>query len=100
MSRDLTIELSDAAYTALERHARAAAQSPAELAAEALEQRFGEPGRTRDRETPASEAEAKAARLRFESHFGAVNLGYATGVDNEAIDAELARTYADNNEES
>jgi predicted transcriptional regulator len=100
MGRDLTIELSEAVYTALERHARAAAQSPAELAAEALEQRFAQSNRTRGRETPASEVEGKAARLRFERHFGAVNLGYATGVDNEAIDAELARTYADHNEGS
>lgn len=98
MGRDLTIELSQAAYTTLERQARAAAQSPAEFAAEALEQRFGDPDRTRGHETPASEVETQAVRLRFERHLGAVNLGYATGVDNEAIDAELARAYADEHE--
>ena len=27
-------------------------------------------------------------------HFGAVNLGVATGADNEAIDADLVRAYA------
>ena len=34
------------------------------------------------------------ARERFERHFGEVDLGYATGVDNEQIDADLARAYA------
>ncbi len=48
---------------------------------------------------PATEAEKQAARERFESHFGAVNLGHATGVDNAGIDADLARAYADSHEE-
>ncbi len=30
--------------------------------------------------------------------FGAVSLGHATGSDNESIDADLARSYADNHE--
>ena len=30
--------------------------------------------------------------------FGSVSLGYATGADNESIDADLARAYADNHE--
>lgn len=96
MGRDLTVELSEDAYTGLERQARAAARSPAEFAAEALEQRFGAPGRAHRHETPADEEDRrKAARFRFERHFGAVNLGYATGVDTEAIDAELGRAYED-----
>lgn len=45
-----------------------------------------------------TEAERKAARERFERHFGAVNLGHPTGVDNEAIDADLARAYDDSHE--
>ena len=91
MSHPLTVELSDAAYSALQLHAQAAAQSPANLAAAALEQRFGTPGAT-------TEAQKQAARERFERHFGAVNLGQATGVDNEGIDAELTRAYADRHE--
>lgn len=39
-------------------------------------------------------AEEQAARERFERHFGEVDLGYATGVDNEQIDADLAGEYA------
>jgi hypothetical protein len=46
-------------------------------------------GRTRRNET-----ELQAAREQFERHFGAVDLGYATGLDNEEIDADLEREYA------
>ena len=46
--------------------------------------------------TPAqrTDAEMQAARERFERHFGEVDLGYATGDDNEQIDADLAKEYA------
>ena len=47
-----------------------------------------------------TEAEKRAARERFERHFGEIDLGNATGVDNEQIDADLAREYADTHEES
>jgi predicted transcriptional regulator len=100
MSRALTVHLSDAVYTALEMRARAAAQSPAEVAAVALEQEFGVPGAKRCNDDLRTEAEKQAARERFERHFGAVNLGHATGADNESIDADLARAYGDNHEES
>ena len=40
-----------------------------------------------------SEQEQQAARERLQQHFGAVNLGYPTGTDNESIDADLAREY-------
>jgi predicted transcriptional regulator len=99
MSHSLTIELSDAVYAALQRQARSSAQSPAEAAAAALEQRFGASESTPNDGHRMSEADKQAARQRFESHFGAVNLGHATGADNESIDADLARTYADTHEE-
>ena len=47
-----------------------------------------------DTRKPLTDAEQQAARERFERHFGEVDLGYATGVDNEQIDADLARAYA------
>jgi hypothetical protein len=96
MSHALTIELSDTTFNTLKLHAQAAAQSPAELAAAALEQRFGIPKSNGAQET--SERETKDMHERFERHFGAVNLGHATGVDNEGIDADLARAYGDNHE--
>jgi predicted transcriptional regulator len=99
MSYSLTIELSDTVYAALQRHAQSAAQSPAEVAAAALEQCFGSPEKMPSPGSPNSEADKQAARQRFERHFGAVNLGHATGTDNEEIDADLARAYADSHEE-
>jgi len=35
------------------------------------------------------------ARQKFKSHAGAISLGYATGTDNAAIDADLTKAYAD-----
>lgn len=83
MAHALTVQLSDKAYAALERRAEAGAQSPAELAAATLEQSFGIPDGGRGQQQQANEDELQAARLRFERHFGAIDLGYATGVDNE-----------------
>src|SRR5437763_535970 len=93
MTHPLTVELSEAVYAALQLHALAAAPSPAELAAAALEQRFGISDGVPRNGHPRNEAEKQAARERFERHFGVVNLGYATGADNEGIDADLARSY-------
>jgi hypothetical protein len=39
------------------------------------------------------------ARQRFRNHAGALKFGYATGVDNESIDADLARAYANEYQE-
>jgi len=46
-----------------------------------------------------SEAAQQRARERFERHLGAFDLGYATGADNEQIDADLAQAYATTHEE-
>lgn len=99
MSHSLTVQLSDAVYDALQRHAQSSAQSPAEAAAAALEQHFRAPEGTPRNGRLLSEADKQAARQRFERHFGAVNLGHATGIDKESIDADLARTYADTYEQ-
>jgi len=46
------------------------------------------------------EFDKQKARERFESHFGEIDLGYSTGIDNESIDEDLAREYIDTHEES
>ena len=89
MSHSITVELSDETYAALEEEAKAESRSPNKLAANALEERFGE---TKKADEP-SESERQAARERFRRHFGAVSLGHPTGADNESIDADLAREY-------
>ncbi|MGH9834635.1 MAG: hypothetical protein ACREBD_01695 [Blastocatellia bacterium] len=46
-----------------------------------------------------SEEERKTAMDRLLRHAGAASLGYATGADNESIDADLAREYGSSHEE-
>jgi len=59
-----------------------------------------QPLRTKRKRRPRSEAAKQRARERFERYFGALNLGYATGVDNEQIDADLAQAYMATHEEN
>lgn len=99
MSHLLKVELSDAAYAMLESRAQASAKSPEALAAAALEQQFGGADSGNQNGRPVAEADKQAAGERFERHFGAIDLGHATGTDNERIDADLARAYEDHHEE-
>lgn len=94
MSQILQLELSDEAYVAVHRHAEIAGTSPAQWIASALERQYGAIRAGQDRPTQRSETERQAARERFEAHFGEMDLGSATGVDNEQIDADLSREYA------
>ena len=94
MSQTLTLELSDEVYTAIRHHAETAGTSPAHWIATTLERQYGDVREWQGARTQRTEAEKQVARERFERHFGEVDLGYATGVDNEQIDADLAREYA------
>ncbi len=96
MSRVLSLELSDEVYAALQQQAEVAGVSLAELVASSIEQQYGSPRR----EKSQAETEKEVARQRFRSHAGSINLGYATGADNESIDADLARAYSDTSEET
>ena len=100
MSQTLTLELSDEVYTAIRHHAETAGTSPAHWIATTLEQQYGHVREGQNADAQRTEAEKQAARERFERHFGEVDLGYATGVDNEQIDADLAREYAATHEEN
>jgi hypothetical protein len=91
MSQTLILELSDKVYAALQRQAEATGTSPDRLAAKSLELQFAT-------EISVSEKEIQAARHRFERHFGAIDLGRATGADNESIDEDLAREAGENHE--
>lgn len=100
MSHTLVVELSDDVYAAIEQRAVEAQTSPAQIVATSLEQQFRHIRTGQQRHQGRSEAELQAARARFERHFGAVDLGYATRIDNESIDADLAREYANMHEEA
>ena len=100
MSQALTLELSDEVYAAIRRHAEAARTSPAHWIATTLEQQYGGGREWQGVRAQRTETEQQTARERFERHFGEVDLGYATGVDNEQIDADLAREYAATHEDN
>ena len=96
MSQVLSLELSDEVYAALQQQAEVAGVSLAELVATSIEQQYGSP----KREKSQAEIEKEAARQRFRSHAGSINLGYATGAENESIDADLVRAYSNTSEET
>ena len=98
MSQTLILELNDAVYTTIPRQAEGAGTSPAHWLAETLEQQYGRRHTGQSALQQRTAAEQQAARARFEQHFGAVDCSDATGADNEQIDADLAREYADTHE--
>ena len=92
MSQVLTLELSEEAYRALQQQAEIAGISVSEWITTSLEQQYGL------QKKQQTEAEKEAARQRFRHHAGAIDLGYATGADNESIDADLVRAYGNQQE--
>jgi len=98
MSQTLILELSDEVYTTIQRQAESAGTSPAHWLATTLEQQYGPRHARQSARRPRTAAEQHAARVRFEQHFGEVNLPDTTGADNEHIDADLTREYSDTHE--
>ena len=95
MSQMLTIELSDQTYQAIERRAQAAGEPPHQIAISLLEQQL----QLCDHASKTmTDAEKEAARRRFESHFGAVDLGYPICGENEELDAALAAEFGSSHE--
>lgn len=94
MSHTLTLELDDEIYSVLERHARTHGMSVARWLSSALERPDGP---LADLVKPDSSAGAKrpAAARRFEEHFGTLDLGQPTGLENASIDRDLAEAYLD-----
>ncbi|NJL47750.1 MAG: hypothetical protein HC929_10045 [Leptolyngbyaceae cyanobacterium SM2_5_2] len=90
MSQQLTLEISDEVYADLQRKASAVGISITEWIVTILSRQ----GTVTNRVVLSLEQQDQA-RQKFKSHAGAISLGYATGTDNEAIDADLAKAYAD-----
>ena len=90
MSQQLILEISDEVYAALQQKANAVGLSITEWIVAVLNKQDSSVN-----QLLISAEYQEQARQRFKSHAGAVSLGYATGVDNEAIDADLAKAYAD-----
>jgi hypothetical protein len=98
MSQTLILELSEEVYTIIQRQAEVAGTSPAHWLAMTLEQQYSRGQAGQSALTHHTAADQQAARVRFERHFGEVDLTDAAGADNEQIDADLAREYDDMHE--
>lgn len=93
--RTLTLELPEEVYEVVERTAQANSLPPAAWVAARvpllLPARKPRPVLTPD--------EAEAAMARLTRHFGRANTGDPNSANNERIDADLAREYANNHED-
>ncbi|MBD2460293.1 hypothetical protein H6G89_04480 [Oscillatoria sp. FACHB-1407] len=89
MSQQLTLELSDEVYADLQQKANAVGLSIAEWIVAVVS--YQSSGGSKALHSVEQQEEA---RRRFRNHAGAISLGYTTGIDNESIDADLARAYA------
>ena len=85
MSQHLTLELSDEVYADLQQKADAVGLSITEWMVAVLSKQ----GSVVNKISSSAEQQEKA-RQRFRNHAGAINLGYATGIENARIDADLA----------
>lgn len=94
MSKRITLDVPDDLYEVFSRVASASGKPIEEVALDFFVKTAPRPQDGRSAE------EAAEARTRFEQHFGEVSLGYATGADNESIDADLAREYGSSHEET
>jgi hypothetical protein len=90
MSQQLTLEISDEVYADLQRKANAVGISVTEWIVTVLNRQGAVANRVM-----LSLEQQEQARQKFKSHAGAISLGYATDTDNEAIDADLVKAYAD-----
>ncbi len=93
MSQILTLEINEQVFAAIQRRAETIGISPERLAATLLEQQF-----TEALKLLLDEAERDAARAKFERHFGTLKLNDSMSLDNDSIDADLAREYASTHE--
>jgi hypothetical protein len=92
MSQSLTLEISEQVFMAIQQQAQAIEIPPAQLAATLLERQFPQAFKLL-----LDETEKNATRTKFERHFGTLELE-DPDLNNESIDADLAREYASTHE--
>ncbi len=90
MSQQLTLEISNEIYATLQQQANAVGLSVSEWLIASLNERYG----SLTSSDMDSEVQQKEARQRLLRYAGAISLGDATGIENEDIDADLAKAYA------
>ena len=96
MSHAITVNLSDQAYAALESEAREAAKSVSEVLEASVEETYAAK-KPPEQSSPTMDAEKQAARARFRRFYGIIKDGKP--IDNDELDAELAREYGSSHED-
>jgi hypothetical protein len=87
MSQQLTLEISDEVYLKLQDQASVASLSVPEWLITMLNKQYA------NSKVLSNEVEIEASQCLL-NYAGAFSFGYATGADNESIDADLAKAYA------
>jgi len=95
MMKTMTLELPDEVYEEVMRTARESQLPPTQVVTARVVSGFS-PRKPKPVLTPE---EYEAARQRLLRHAGAVSSGNPNSADNERIDADLAREYANNHED-
>ncbi|MGL5035265.1 MAG: hypothetical protein ACRC6M_15870 [Microcystaceae cyanobacterium] len=93
MSQQLTLELSDEIYNALQHQADAIGLSVTDWIITKL-------GNSDSVEKQSSNTQQEQARQHFKSHAGSISLGFATGIDNESVDNDMISSLDKDSPES
>ncbi len=89
MSQILTLELNDQIFAVIQQQADSIGIAPESLATKLLEQKLSQMSNFL-----LTDAEKESKRANFERHFGVIDLGLPIDLDNESIDADLAKEYS------
>jgi len=94
MSQILTLELNDQFFDAINQQAEKIGIPAENLAVKLLQQNFSQMFKFLP-----TDAETNIRRAKFERHFGLIDLGIDINLDNDSIDADLAKEYDNNHED-
>lgn len=92
MPRMINLEISNEVYTVIRQLSEESGKTPSGWLSALLETKYGLLDKRGAIDKPKT-------GKRFERHFGEIDLGYPTGVENESIDEDIAREYFDTHEE-
>jgi hypothetical protein len=92
MSQQVTLNISDEMYLALQEQANAVGLSVADWLITILNKQNSLVALS----NTESESQQQEAHQSLLNYAGTISLGYATGVENENIDTDLSKAYANN----
>jgi hypothetical protein len=96
MSHTITLELPENLYAALSKAAQESGATPSEWIVTYLNKHLASLDQPRSGpDSSGDNDEQRKARQGFRGHFGEVNSGDPRSADNDRIDADLAKAYAD-----